>query len=498
MSGEHGDGRIRAPFIKEQVGEQVYAYLLELKRAFDPLNLLNPGVIIGDMPITSNLRADRQPKELLKTGFDWSQDLSLMDAVEKCNGAGACRKSAGNGVMCPSYQATREENNSTRGRANLLRFALTEPNPRKALNQTELQQALEMCLGCKACKTECPANVDMAQLKSEVLYQTRKGRFNLSDFALKYYGALLNRGQKTPKLFNWLQSLSLVKFALGIDQRRTLPLAHAFNLQAWWESEMIANACDESSNLKEPQTVWVLCDLYSQYQEPKVGQATLRSLQKLGLDVRPLFMRSSPRALISKGLLDEAKKGLLEIVLQLNAIKENDVIVGIEPSELLVWTDEAKALLKTSSKQTDQAWLNKKQPVLSFEELILSLNSQDKLQVLTELNQVTNEERKVLLHVHCHQKALATPVDSQKALELIPGLTVEMMPTGCCGMSGEFGYKHYDVSKKIAEQVLLPRLALAEESDWIVATGTSCRHQIEDLGHQSALHIAQVFDRRLN
>ncbi len=148
LSGEHGDGRIRAPFIKEQVGEQVYAYLLELKRAFDPLNLLNPGVIIGDMPITSNLRADRQPKELLKTGFDWSQDLSLMDAVEKCNGAGACRKSAGNGVMCPSYQATREENNSTRGRANLLRFALTEPNPRKALNQTELQQALEMCLGC--------------------------------------------------------------------------------------------------------------------------------------------------------------------------------------------------------------------------------------------------------------------------------------------------------------------------------------------------------------
>jgi FAD/FMN-containing dehydrogenase/Fe-S oxidoreductase len=366
LSGEHGDGRIRAPFIKEQVGEQVYAYLLELKRAFDPFNLLNPGVIIGDMPITSNLRADRQPKQLLNTAFDWSKDLSLMDAVEKCNGAGACRKSAGNGVMCPSYQATREENNSTRGRANLLRFALTEANPRKALNQTELQQALEMCLGCKACKTECPANVDMAQLKSEVLYQTREGRFNLSDFALKYYGALLNRGQKTPKLFNWLQSLSLVKFALGIDQRRTLPLAHAFNLQAWWESEMIANACDESSNLKEPQTVWVLCDLYSQYQEPKVGQATLRSLQKLGLDVRPLFMRSSPRALISKGLLDEAKKGLLEIVLQLNAIKENDVIVGIEPSELLVWRDEAKALLKTSSKQTDQAWLNQEKPVLSF------------------------------------------------------------------------------------------------------------------------------------
>ncbi|WP_019557731.1 FAD-binding and (Fe-S)-binding domain-containing protein [Thiomicrorhabdus arctica] len=497
LSGEHGDGRIRAPFIKEQVGEQVYGYLLELKRAFDPFNLLNPGVIIGDMPITSNLRADRQPKQLLNTAFDWSKDLSLMDAVEKCNGAGACRKSAGNGVMCPSYQATREENNSTRGRANLLRFALTESNPRKALNQAELQQALEMCLGCKACKTECPANVDMAQLKSEVLYQTRKGRFNLSDLALKHYGVLLNIGQKTPKLFNWLQSLSWAKFALGIDQRRTLPLAHSLNLQNWWQDQLSANFSNASRPVKVTQTVWVLCDLYSQYQEPKVGQATLSSLLKLGLDVRPLFMQSSPRALISKGLLPEAQKALVELLTQLQFVEEGDLVVGIEPSELLTWRDEANALLKTSSKQTDQAWLNQKQPVLSFEELILTLNAQHKLPVLTELNQDSVEGRKVLLHVHCHQKALATPMDSQKALELIPGLTVEMLPTGCCGMSGEFGYKHYEVSKKIAEQVLLPRLALAEESDLIVATGTSCRHQIEDLGHQSALHIAQVFDRFL-
>ncbi len=498
LSGEHGDGRIRAPFLKEQVGEQVYAYLLELKRAFDPNNLLNPGVIIGDMPITSNLRADRQPKQLLSTAFDWSENLSLMDAVEKCNGAGVCRKSAGNGVMCPSYQATREENNSTRGRANLLRFALTEPNPRKALNQTELQQALEMCLGCKACKTECPANVDMARLKSEVLSQTRKWRFNLSDFALKHYGTLLKVGQKAPSLFNGLQSLSLVKLVFGVDPRRTLPLAHSLNLQAWWQNQLSANSSDEYKCVKVKQTVWVLCDLYSQYQEPKVGQATLRSLQKLGFDVRPLFMQSSPRALISKGLLADAQKALLDILDQLQTVEEGDLVVGIEPSELLVWRDEANALLKTSINETDQAWLNQKQPILSFEELILTLSAQDKLPMLAELNQGSTEERKVLLHVHCHQKALATPMDSQKALELISGITVDMLPTGCCGMSGEFGYKHYDVSKKIAEQVLLPRLAAATGNDLIVATGTSCRHQIEGLGNQSALHIAQVFDQILD
>jgi Fe-S oxidoreductase len=164
-----------------------------------------------------------------------------MDAAEKCNGAGACRKSAGNGVMCPSYQATREENNSTRGRANLLRYALTEPDPRKALNNAELQQALEMCLGCKACKTECPANVDMARLKSEVLFQTRKGRISLSDFVLKYYATLLKVGQKMPRLFNGLQSLSVVKWAFGVDQRRRLPLAHVDNLQSWWQDQFSEN-----------------------------------------------------------------------------------------------------------------------------------------------------------------------------------------------------------------------------------------------------------------
>ncbi len=483
LSGEHGDGRIRAPFLKEQVGEQVYAYLLEVKRAFDPHNLLNPGVIIGDAPITGNLRADRQPRELLSTAFNWSKDLSLMDAVEKCNGAAACRKSAGRGVMCPSYQATREENYSTRGRSNLLRYALTEPDPRKALLDSELQDALELCLGCKGCKTECPANVDMARLKAEVLHQTRSP-WDASAWALKHYAGLLSLGQRFPGAFNAIQSNSLVKALFGVDKRRSFPKAHSESLRDWWSARELAVTNPTLGK------VWVLCDLFSQYQEPKVGQAVLNSLQKMGLQVEPVFLQASPRALISKGLLPEAKQALQNVVSMLSKWQQGDFIVGIEPSELLVWRDEAKDLLKNDVSENQQACyealLNQ---VKSYEELILDLSARSLVPGLKEL------KNKVWLHVHCHQKALAKPADSLKALGLIPGVEVEMIPSGCCGMSGEFGYKHYEVSRTIAGQTLLPTLEKSSSEDLIVATGTSCRHQLADLGQYSALHIAQVFDQ---
>ncbi|WP_178863894.1 FAD-binding and (Fe-S)-binding domain-containing protein [Thiomicrorhabdus cannonii] len=493
LSGEHGDGRIRAPFLQEQVGEQVYAWLKEVKFAFDPHNLLNPGVIIGDMPITQGLRADRQPKQILPTAFDWSADLSLMDAVEKCNGAAACRKSAGRGVMCPSYQATREENYSTRGRSNLLRYALTEPDPRKALNDAELQDALEMCLGCKGCKSECPANVDMARLKAEVLHQTRKA-VDVGAWALKHYGRLLRLGQRVPGLFNALQSLAPIKWVMGVDKRRTLPQAHAMNLQTWWQQQTVDASAPK---------VWVLMDLFSQFQEPQVGQAVLRTLLKLGLQPQPVWMGNSPRALISKGLLPEAQAGLLDVMQQFEEWQEGDRIVGIEPSELLVWRDEAKDLLKKQLEKTQQAgsdWPAWMTQVQSFEELMLSLQSQKALPALNVFAKTASKTapKTVWLHVHCHQKALAKPADSTAALRLIEGLEVRMIHSGCCGMSGEFGYKHYDVSVKIANQSLLPTLQNAQPDDWIVATGTSCRHQIADLGQREAWHIAQVFDAVLS
>ncbi len=486
LSGEHGDGRIRAPFLPEQFGEEVYGYLVALKQVFDPNNLLNPGVIIGDKPITENLRALRQVQQPLATGFDWSADLSLMDAVEKCNGAGACRKSAGRGVMCPSYQATREENYSTRGRSNLLRFALTEANPMQALSNEALQTALALCLGCKACKQECPASVDMAKLKSEVLFQTGGNTPFIPRLALKHYGTLLALGAKWPTLFNRLQNMRGVKRLMGVDARCVLPAVEGGSLEKWWQAQP-----KNSQNVTA--TVWVLCDLFSQRQSQAVAKATLRCVQKLGSEVKPVYLKHSPRALISQGLLKEAKYALLEVVNQLSTVQPEDLVIGIEPSELLVWRDEVRSLLDSESLKT--AWLQRSKPVLSFEEWLLLHHQQQKLPAFKKFPPPYDSAKaKVWLHVHCHQKALANPLDSKTALQLIPELDVEMVATGCCGMSGDFGYKHYDLSKKIAEQGILPALAKASENDLVVATGISCRHQIERFGQKNALHIAQVFD----
>ncbi|MEA3404503.1 MAG: heterodisulfide reductase-related iron-sulfur binding cluster, partial [Pseudomonadota bacterium] len=293
--------------------------------------------------------------------------------------------------------------------------------------------------------------------------------------------------QKWPATYNWLQSRAVIKSIMGVDKRRTLPLAYSESLQAWWKSFNVKETVNTQGR------VWVLCDLFSQYQEPKVGKAVLESLNAMGLEVEAVFLESSPRALISQGLLDEAKQGLLHIVQQLEGWSNGDYIVGIEPSELLTWRDEAKDLLKDSLPETQhtpqgsiKAW---SESVLSYEELVLALAKSNQLSKFKKLN------RKVWLHVHCHQKALANPVESQKALELIPGVGVEMISSGCCGMSGDFGYKHYEVSKLIANQVLLPTLEQASSDDWIVATGTSCRHQLAGLGQYSALHIAQVFNQ---
>lgn len=490
ISGEHGDGRIRAPFIREQVGDEVYGCLVKLKQAFDPKNLLNPGVIIGDMPITQNLRSLRQPQQLLNTKLDWSADLSLMDAVEKCNGAGACRKSAGRGTLCPSYQATREEAYSTRGRSNLLRFALTEPNPLEALSSDELQDALALCLSCKACASECPASVDMASLKSEVLYQTRRTRKQtmaqkLSNWTLKHYGSVMRLGSVWPSFYNWMQDFSAVKKALGVDVRRQLPTIEPQSLQSWWQTQPASKG----------ESVLVLCDLYSQYQEPKVGQAVLGSIQALGFRAIPIFIKASPRALISQGLLDEAQQALQDIQTQLQAYPNVMQVIGVEPSELLVWRDEAPKLLKEKPVNNNQkepknnpAW-----SFLLFEEWLLkaaqagTLNAQN----LKPLPQ------KVWVHTHCHQKSLAKQSDVTAALQLIPQIQLQTINSGCCGMAGDFGYKHYDVSVKIANQSLLPAIESAHSQDLIVATGTSCRHQIADLSKREGLHVAEIFQLSL-
>lgn len=480
LSGEHGDGRIRAPFLREQVGDEVYSAFQQLKQTFDPDARFNPGVILGDQSITEHHRADRQPKKKLEAGFDWRADISLMDSVEKCNGAGTCRKTTG--MMCPSYQVTGEEAYSTRGRANLLRRALTEPDPLQALNGVQLQDALANCLSCKACKTECPASVDMARLKAEVAFQLKPSRWVA--WALRRQYKLMDWSVRHPGFSNFLQNFGLSKRALGIDKRRNLPRAGAFRLQDWWES-LSHSELDPLQEGDVRQKVWVLCDLFSQFQEPQIGQATLNSLLKLGFDVRPVFMHASPRSLISQGLLAEATEELARLISMLNQVALDDYIIGIEPSETLTWRDEAKDLLPKKADAFDYS------QVRLYEELLVDLVAQKRLPQLTSVNKT------LWLQVHCHQQSLAQPEQVHQALAQVPGLVIKTIGGGCCGMAGDFGYKKYDLSIKVANQTLVPALKQVKTEDWVVATGTSCRTQVMDISGIQAMHVAQIMDQVL-
>ena len=509
ISGEHGDGRIRAPFLPQLLGEEVYQHLVTLKQIFDPKNLLNPGVIIGEMPITQHLRADRQPvanfSERIPPAFDWSDDLSLMDAVEKCNGAGACRKSTG--LMCPSYQVTREEAYSTRGRSNLLRYALTEPDPRQALQTEELQEALELCLGCKGCKTECPASVDMSKLKSEVLYQVKQNgsttlKSQWQDWAIQNYGRLMQWGSRWPALYNWGQNRGWVKDLLQVDRRRTLPAIANTSAQSLWQQKWAQRMSDSSPE------VLVLVDLYSGYQEPQIAEACFAVLKQWGMVVQPIFMQHSPRALISQGLLEEAKAALYDLAQQVHHYPDAKVL-GLEPSEISVMMDELPDLfpeLKKTSLQAGESSQNpqscqdaylsglgilaKTQP---FEEIVLQLLAENPA---FEGLKGVHKLKKAWLHVHCHQKSLMSPKKVAQALALVAE-EVQVIESGCCGMSGAFGYHHYEISEKIAQQALLPAVSKMQPGEVLVATGTSCRHQVADLSEQQAIHLVEAFARAL-
>ena len=469
LSGEHGDGRIRAPFLKDQFGQKVYQILVNLKNVFDPDNLLNPGVIISshDMDILTNIREVGQPKVELSTALNWDKDISFFYAVEKCNGAGVCRKSVGRGVMCPSYKATRDEKFSTRGRANLLRSALSSEDPIRDLKSDELYEALDLCLSCKACKSECPANVDMARLKSEYLFQTQGQQDQLQLWYIKNLGKILKFGARNSKIFNYLQNNIITKKIININ--RNLPEVRKETLIAWWNN-------NKSIYDNHSVTIWVVSDLFTQYYDVEVGKGLLTFLKACNVNIRLITYDHSIIAMISHGLLLEAKHALQTLQSQLENVRDNDIIVGIEPSEVLVWRDEANDLIE-----------GKIPKVLLFEELLLKLKGQDLLPKLRSLHS------KVWVHAHCHQKALTGHINIVNSLKLIPGIKVEIINSGCCGMAGDFGYKHSEISEVIAHQSFDAFMSKFNKDDIMIATGTSCRRQISDIFSTQSIHLSQIF-----
>jgi FAD/FMN-containing dehydrogenase/Fe-S oxidoreductase len=471
LSGEHGDGRVRAPYLQQQFGQTVYQYLINLKNTFDPNNLFNPGSIILDKDQVNHLREVGIPVNKITTKFNWSKDISFSYAAEKCNGAGACRKSTG-GVMCPSYRATREEKFSTRGRANLLRKALYSSDPIKELKNQELKEALNLCLSCKACKSECPASVDMSKLKSEYLYQIRT-KSQLQGWHIKHFGSILKVASRFPKLFSHIQNLSIVRGITGI--RKALPDLANISLDNWWYENKKNNKSVHSIS------ICVICDPYTQYYDVESGKSFLTFLQACNVNINVIFSKYSIRAMISNGLLDDAEHAIIKTIDQLNSAFKSDFITGIEVSEVLAWRDDAKDLFDGNLRK-----------ILLFEELLLELNKFGSLPRMKEINS------KVWIYTHCHQKALTDSLTLKQALSLIRGINMEIIDSGCCGMAGDFGYKHPELSTKIAQQSLKKAISKIKNDDILIATGTSCRNQLSDVFQNNSIHLSQLFLKTIN
>ena len=472
LSGEHGDGRLRGPFLREQLGETVYNYCVALKRAFDPNGLLNPQRIISNLAIDRDWRQSVADTPLA-TGFDWSNEAGFGASVEKCNGAGACRQSVG--AMCPSFQATQDDEHSTRGRANLLRFALQSTDPQRALSGQQLANALASCLSCKACKSECPASVDMSRLKSEVLYQqqlTEGVTWKLR--LLRHYHRLLPFLNKTRFLIKSVNALTWFQ--------RKLPQADGQDTKQWWQTQ------GQYLNPESSECVVVLVDIYSRWLHTQQTQATIRILQTMGYAVEPVWLSDSARLLISHGFLSQAKQVLSDVITHHESLfHSGKAIVGIEPAELLVWRDDGLALLDAEQGPTLSKWQAK---IVLFEEAMLALTP------LSPQWQWPVFKQSVAIQVHCHQRSLVGIAKTQQAFALL-GVEPQILSDGCCGMAGSFGYQQPELSVKIAQKQLLPRLEQQDEATLIIASGSSCQQQIVDLAVKKAMHPAEVFAQAL-
>lgn len=485
MSGEHGDGRVRGKFIPYMLGEHNYKLLKSLKKAWDPGNILNPGKIVDTPPITENLRViPGKPTPDYDTAFDFSRYNGYFRSIEKCNGSGDCRKSEViGGTMCPTFMATRDEDKTTRGRANILREFLYGSEKENPFDHREIYDILDLCISCKACKAECPSNVDMAKLKAEFMqhYYDIHG-IPLRSRLVAYLPRLNPLAMLVRPLSNFMMKTPVFKKIIGIETRRNLPSLSKITLNRW-----------TASGIPVPETttkgkVFLFNDEFTNFNESDIGIKAILLLTKLGYEVKIPVHKESGRTFLSKGLVRTSKKIATENVKLLkDIISEKTPLVGIEPSAILAFRDEYPELVE---KDLQPAAGRLGQNALLFEEFI---SAEIEKGNITE-EQFTSEEKQILLHGHCQQKAVASTEPTKKMLSLPKNYSVKEIPSGCCGMAGSFGYEkeHYELSMKIGEMVLFPAVREAKEKTIISAPGTSCRHQIKDGTGKTARHPVEV------
>ncbi|MFG2072365.1 FAD-binding and (Fe-S)-binding domain-containing protein [Nonomuraea maritima] len=470
-SSEHGDGLARSEFNRRLFGDRIYEAMRQVKHVFDPDNRLNPGKIVDAPPMTEHLRDPARPEPRpLATTLSFAGGMHA--AADRCMNIGVCRKDD-TGVMCPSYMATREEEHSTRGRANALVKALSSPDPRRALGDERLHGILDLCLECKACQSECPLGVDMAALKGEFLHQYHD--VHGVPLRSRVFGAIrtLNRlGSATAPVSNWLAGA--VRGPLGLSRRRPLPRFHRDNLLRWY------------ARRPAPRTggreVVLLADSFTAYSEPAIGRAAVELLEHAGYTVRLEAEGCCGRSSISKGLLDDARTMAEAMVTRLSA--SDAPIVGVEPSCLLTLKDEYAALLPGDPRVAAVAARARLVPELLTEAI------DDGSLVLGD----ALSGRSILLHGHCHEKAVTGTAATRGLLSRIPGAEVTEIDSGCCGMAGSFGFEaeHYDLSMKIGGLRLFPAIAESAPGTLLAATGVSCRQQIAHGTGRAARHPVEL------
>ncbi|WP_458626500.1 FAD-binding and (Fe-S)-binding domain-containing protein [Winogradskyella sp. PC D3.3] len=493
MSGEHGDGIVRAEFIPMMIGEANYKILKHIKSAFDPHNIFNPGKIVDAYPMDKSFRYVVGRKEpQIETLFDFSASEGILREAEKCNGSGDCRKLPEfGGVMCPSYRATRNEKDTTRGRANALREFLTNSEKANRFDHEELKEVFDLCLSCKACGSECPSSVDVASLKAEFQYQYQKANgvpFRTKLFA--YNNKINGLASRIPKLTNFMFSngftSSIIKSIGGIAKERSLPLISSRSLYKEFQSS--SNKLINSNFIKE---VILFNDEFTNHLDTEIGVDAIALLSRLNYKVTMISHSESGRSMLSKGRLEDAKKVANANVSKFKKIvSETTPLIGIEPSAILTFKDEYLRLADDNEGAKSIA-----KHTFLVEEFI---QQEIALGNITSA-QFTTETKTIKFHGHCHQKALANQMASFAILNLPKHYNVTIIPSGCCGMAGSFGYEkeHYDVSMQIGEQTLFPAIRKCSGDTVIAANGTSCRHQIKDGTGRIAKHPISILKAAL-
>ncbi|MEZ4593885.1 MAG: FAD-linked oxidase C-terminal domain-containing protein [Chloroflexota bacterium] len=491
FSSEHADGRARSWLNEKFFGPDLYRLYQQVKQIFDPQNILNPGTVVNAGPMTENLRYGESYQVIpITPHLDFSSDQGFDRAVEMCNGAGICRKRT-TGTMCPSFMATREEEHATRGRANALRAAMSGHLPKSEFTSERMYQVMELCVSCKACKAECPSSVDMAKIKTEFLAQYHDAHGTpLRDklFANITPLSRLGSGPLAP-LANWSLGNGLIRKGmertLGISAKRSLPKFARQSFTDWFKNHTPPVAVETLHATSLQQQVVLFNDTFSTYNYPHIAIAATELLEAAGFEVVLPGVTDCGRPSFSKGLVAKARTIAKTVLDHLAPLAEQGLpIIFLEPSDLSALTDDYDSLLPNDPRVALVA-----AHCRSFEEFIAELADNGEL----NLN-FTDEKRHLILHGHCHQKALIGTKPAHRALTLPPNYTLEEVDSSCCGMAGSFGYEaeHYDISLKMAERRLLPAMRAAAPETILVAPGVSCRQQIKHGANRQVLHPAEV------